>query len=148
MMRREARDRKTRKPVAKTALEYKAANECGRPRRSHAEDRRAASFFKHLLCCEWRVTLADHAVMMRGVGRRVVEQVAGKLVHARTRIHADRFVNVTLFPTAFCTLEQAQLFVRIPAAAANPALLIESTARDQITVRRLRHVFECLDRVA
>src|SRR5688572_27857726 len=106
MMRREARDSETRKPVAKTTLEYKAANECGRPRGSHAEDGRAPSFFKHLLRCEWRITLANHAVMMRGVGRRVVEQVAGQLVHARLRVHADRLVNVTLFPASFAALEQ------------------------------------------
>src|SRR5690349_20399683 len=48
---------------------------------------------------------------------------------------------MTLFPADLRAIEQSQLSIRIPAAAANPAVLIERASRDEITIsfRRMLH---------
>src|ERR1051325_5481953 len=134
MMRGETRDRKSGEAVTQPAFQDQAANERRWSSRSHAQHRRAASFFKHLSRGEWRITLADHAVMMRGVGRRVVQQISIQSFDACARIHRDRLVNVTFFPMTVTLLEEPQLSIRIPATAANPTMLVVSAPRDLVTI--------------
>ncbi len=137
VVRGETRNRETRKAVAKAALQNKTTDESGWSSRGYAENRSTTTFFKHLLRREWRVTLANHAVVMGRVRRRIVEQVAAELTDARAGIHLNRFVNVTLFPVALGPIEQPQLSIRIPAAAANPTILIERAAGDEKGVRQV-----------
>ena len=106
MVRGETRDRETCKPVAKPAFQNKTPNKSRWSGRRDAQHRRAPAFFKHLLRGEWRVTLADHAVVMSSVRRGVVEQLAADLSDARALIHLDRLVNVTLFPAALGPVEE------------------------------------------
>src|ERR1043165_7770079 len=76
MVRCEARNRKPGKAVTYPALQDQAANKRRWPSRSHTKHRGATALFKHLPRSERRIALANHAVMMRGVRRRVMQQIA------------------------------------------------------------------------
>src|SRR5262250_3550361 len=114
-------DRKTRKAVAKTTLQYEAPHKRRGTCRSNTEDGSPATLVKHLLRREWRVTLADHPVMVRGIWRSVMQQIASEFSDARAGIHRYRLVNLAQLPVASGPIEQTQLIIRIPATAANPA---------------------------
>lgn len=89
MMRRKTGNRETGKSISKTTLENKTPYESRWTSGGHAEDGRAAAIFKHLARRQWRITLADHPVMMRCIGRRIVQQIAADFADARAWVHAD-----------------------------------------------------------
>src|SRR5262245_20595254 len=109
MVRGEARDRKPGKAVTYPALQDQTANKGRWSSRSHTKHRRATAFFKHLPGSERCIALADHAVMMRGVRRCVVQQIPVRLLDARTWIHRNRLVDVTFLPVTATLPKEPQL---------------------------------------
>src|ERR1041384_5113313 len=100
MMRSEGGDAEAGQPVAPTAFEYKVANEGGRPYGHHFPRRRAPALLEQLARGERRITLADHAMMLRRIADRVVQQVAAQSFDARIRRHLHRLVYVCALPTS------------------------------------------------
>src|SRR5437764_2833328 len=99
VMRGEGGDAEAGQAVAPTALEDEVANESGRPDRSDLQGRRAPALLEHLAGGERRVTLADHAMMMRGIAHGVVQNISRQNFFARIGRELDRFVYVSAFPT-------------------------------------------------
>src|SRR2546421_2954247 len=99
VMRGEGGDAEAGQSVAPTALENEVADERGWPDRGDLQGRRAPALLEHLAGGERRVTLADHAMMMRGIAHGVVQNISRQNFFARIGRELDRFVYVRACPT-------------------------------------------------
>src|SRR5947209_16377166 len=113
-MRGEGGDAEAGQAVAPTALENEVADERGRPDRGDLQGRRAPALLEHLARGERRVTLADHAMMMRGIAHGVVQQSARQNFLARVGRELDRLVDVSALPTPARSSVETQLPIGIP----------------------------------
>src|SRR2546423_1637516 len=134
VVRGETRDGESGESVAEAALEDEAAREGRGACERDAQRRRAPARLEHLARGQGRVALADHSMVVRGVADAVVKYVARQSLDARAFVHADGFVYVRALPASRRAAVEAQLKVRIPAAAANPAPHVEGAPRDAVAV--------------
>lgn len=137
-MTREGGDAVTREAVAETALENETAREGERPGGCDAERGCSTALLEHLPRSQRRITVAEHAMMLRGSLDAVVQQVAFQGFNPRVFIHLKRFVYVRALPAPALAIEKPELVIWIPTAAANPAIHIKGTTRKTIAVGKLR----------
>ena len=134
MFSRQLCDSETRTPVAKTALQNKAAKERQGARGGDLHERGALAVFQHLTGAERRIALLDHSLVMGGVAHRVVPKIAGQRFYARAGFHHYRFMNDSITPVAASPIEKPKLIIRIPTAAADPTAQVKGAAGHSKTV--------------
>src|SRR5882724_1176900 len=136
MMGSKTGNRETGQTIAKTTLQQITSQKSCRTSSGNLHSRGSASFFEHLTGCERRVTFPDHSMMVRRIVRCVVKNIALNVFSPAAVSHFHRLMNVSGRPLTHRFPEKPQLPIRVPAATPNPATLIESPPRNEITIHQ------------
>src|SRR6267142_7098532 len=101
MMGGETDDAEPGETITETAFENKVSYEGSRTSSRDFPQRSAPTGFKHLAGSQGGEAFSDHSVVLGGIANCVMQEIAVQHADASTRIHLQRLVDVSSFPTAF-----------------------------------------------